>query len=116
LIDFLRRQSGIEVIEQAKGGLGAISFTRLLAPHLVLLDISMSGLSGIQTANIIKKYSPGTKVVFVTIHDEETVRGLMGNLSVDGFVSKRNLKKDLPLLLDRMKRESLSTPPKDEQT
>ncbi len=107
LKDYLEKQGGIEVIEQAKGGLEAISFTQLLAPHLVLLDISMSGLSGIEVASFIKNFYPRVKVVFVTIHEEASYRELARTLHVDGYVSKNNLKRELPPLLERVKNESL---------
>ena len=106
LKEYLEKQQGIEVIEQAKGGLEAISYTQLLAPHLVLLDISMTGLSGIEVASFIKNFYPKTRVVFVTIHEEQSYRDLANNLHVDGYVSKSNLKRDLPPLLERLKSEA----------
>ena len=105
LISYLEKQDGIEVVEEAKSAREAFLFARLLAPHLVLMDISMPGLSGLDGAAFIKQSSPSTRVVFVSIHDEETYRNTMRDLHVDGFVSKNNLTRDLPELLRRFKKE-----------
>jgi DNA-binding NarL/FixJ family response regulator len=103
LLKYLEKQPGVEVIQEAKGGLEAITFAHYYLPHLVLLDISMPGFSGIEVAKYIKRYHPETKVVFVSIHEEETCRALTQVLTVDGFVSKSYLNRDLPLILKKFR-------------
>jgi DNA-binding NarL/FixJ family response regulator len=103
LLKYLEKQPGVEVIQEAKGGLEAITFAHYYLPHLVLLDISMPGFSGIEVAKYIKRYHPETKVVFVSIHEEETCRALTQVLPVDGFVSKSYLNRDLPHILKKFR-------------
>ena len=103
LLKYLEKQPDVEIVQEAKGGIEAITFAHYYLPHLVLLDISMPGIGGIEVAKYIKRYHPETKVVFVSIHEEETCRALTQVLPVDGYVSKSYLNRDLPLVLKKFR-------------
>jgi DNA-binding NarL/FixJ family response regulator len=98
---YLRKQKGIELIGRASNGMEAVSQAHLLHPDLILMDISMPVMSGLEAARQIKEYSSGIKIVFVTIHEEGTYQSLAQVLGVDGFICKTNLKRELPALLER---------------
>ena len=66
----LREQRGIEVVGEAMDGLTAIRLTGELNPDIVLMDISMPELNGIEaTRRIISEY-PGTGVIILSMHSE----------------------------------------------
>ncbi|RPH37992.1 DNA-binding response regulator [bacterium] len=103
LIDFLQKQDDIQIIGQARDGLEAMSLTHTLNPDLVMIDISMPGVGGLEATRHIKEYRPDTKVVFVTIHEERTYQILADILQADGFVCKSSAKRDIPKVLRKIR-------------
>ena len=104
LSEFLEHQKGIEVVGEAGGGQQAIYLARTLAPDLVLMDISMPGTNGLVAAREIKAFSPHTKIVFVTVHKEETYQALGELLGADGYVSKNLVKEGLTKVLKNIEK------------
>ncbi len=102
---YLKYQSGIEIVGSAGNGMDAVFQARSLHPDLVLMDISMPVMSGLEAAREIKEFSPDIKVVFVTIHEEGTYQSLAKVLGVDGFICKTDLKRELPKLLAGFERD-----------
>lgn len=99
LAQYLHGQQGVGMVRQAKNGSEAIERAAAEPPDLVLLDISMPVMTGLEAVQKIKDRSPDSKIVLVTTHEEQTYRELGEMLSVDGFVSKKNLKRGLEQLL-----------------
>lgn len=61
----------IEVVGEANSGEQTVRMVEELAPDVVLLDIAMPNLSGIDAARIIKATSPRTGLIMLTVHSEE---------------------------------------------
>jgi len=78
----------IEVVGEVDNGQDAISRAIELSPDVVIMDISMPIMRGIEATTRIKKDVPGTKVIILTIHNEENY--LFGALDAgaDGYVVK----------------------------
>ncbi|MBI3005440.1 MAG: response regulator transcription factor [Ignavibacteriales bacterium] len=95
LSEYVDRQKGLSVVGEAGGGDQAVYLARRLNPDIVLMDISMPGVNGIEAAKDIKEYLPDTKVVFVTVHKEETYRAIGEMIGADGFVTKNFVKEGL---------------------
>ena len=102
LSGFLGTQDGIEIVGEASDGREAILLAENLLPDLVLLDISMPKMSGIQVAQYLKEHFPGIKIILVTIHEEQTYQTIADYLGVDGFVSKNSLRENLPRVLQQI--------------
>ena len=62
----LRTKLGLHVIEEARDGLEALQRAADLRPELVTLDIGLPRLNGIEVARQIRKFSPSSRVVFLT--------------------------------------------------
>ena len=103
----LQDREDVELVQEAKGGLEAITYTHYLAPHIALIDMHLSGLGGIEVAKYIKRFYPETRVVFVINHDVEARRVECENIGADALISADNIRKDLPRVLDRIKGSSL---------
>lgn len=67
LSSILEQTSHIEVIGEAGTGIEAVRLAQELQPDLILLDIGLPQLNGIEAAGRIRTLSPGSKIVFVTL-------------------------------------------------
>lgn len=67
----LEAQDDIEVIGEALDGVEALALAGELHPDVVLLDISMPRMSGIEALPLIKKATPETSIVILSMHDRE---------------------------------------------
>ncbi|MGQ9474947.1 MAG: response regulator [Actinomycetota bacterium] len=71
LVSLLRLNPEIEVVGEASGGEEAVARARSLKPDVVLMDISMPGMNGITATRLIKKDLPESKVIMLTMLDQE---------------------------------------------
>jgi len=68
LRNLLERQPGIRVVGEAEGGQEAVRMAKRYAPELVIMDISMPGLNGIEATRLIRTALPGTRVLALSMH------------------------------------------------
>ena len=73
----------------------AISKTKELRPDLLILDVSMPGMSGIDAALQILKDDPSTKILFFTMHDSPQMMREISNVGAWGYVAKARAGNDL---------------------
>jgi DNA-binding NarL/FixJ family response regulator len=67
----LATEDNIEVVAEAENGEEAIAKTEELAPDVVLMDVRMPRVNGIEAARQIREISPSTKILMLTVSDEE---------------------------------------------
>ncbi|MEU4332937.1 response regulator transcription factor [Nonomuraea dietziae] len=72
LSSMLRSADGIDVVGQAGSGEEAIAVVAALAPDIVLLDLRMGGMDGVEATAHILRAAPSTKVVIVTTYETDT--------------------------------------------
>jgi len=84
----------IDVCGEAGDGEEAVAKVRKLRPDIVLLDINMPVMNGIQAAYEVRRIAPSTKVIFCTIHDAPETAAILRPLA-DGFVPKSALGTEL---------------------
>lgn len=77
-----------EVVGEAEDGLDAISIVRESKPDLVLLDLSMPRLDGLSAMRDIKKVSPETRILALTVHTDEDYVLEAFNEGADGYCLK----------------------------
>ncbi len=65
---FLQEQEDMEVVGQAKDGHEAVALARELAPHVVIMDISMPGLNGIEATRQLHRENPDVKTIGLSMH------------------------------------------------
>ena len=76
-----------EIVEAARGD-EVVEAARLLRPHLVLLDVRMPGLNGLDAAAQILTTRPDTRIVVVTAYDRFSLAQRAVNLGLDGYLLK----------------------------
>jgi len=91
----LDNQEGIEVVGEAKDGREAIKTIEELLPDVILMDIAMPGLNGLEATRRIKKKFPKTKVVVLTMHANEEYIFQILNAGADGYLVKETAFQDL---------------------
>jgi DNA-binding NarL/FixJ family response regulator len=70
-LKLLLEREGFEVVGEAADGLDAIELAKRLHPDVIVLDIVMPNLNGVACIGEIRKISPHTKIVLLTMHAEE---------------------------------------------
>lgn len=84
----LEQHSDLEVVGDAASGETALAMVRQLRPDVVLMDIRLPGMNGIEATRRIRKDHPDVRVLMVTAHDDdEYVRGALEAGAV-GYLSK----------------------------
>jgi two-component system NarL family sensor kinase len=83
------------VCGEAFEGKEVVAKTRELRPDLIIMDINMPGLNGIDAAQQIRKENPTTKILFFSVHESaQTVREVL-NAGAQGYVAKSRAGHDL---------------------
>lgn len=86
---FLQTQTGLEVIGEANSGDMAVELVCELSPDLVVMDISMEGLDGMEATRRIKSACPECKVLALTVHSDKQFFFEMLAAGADGYVTKQ---------------------------
>jgi len=86
---------GFEVVGEAKSGEEAVEQVATLHPELVLMDINMDGISGIEATRRITAEHPGTKVILLSTYDEEDLPGDARTCGALGYVHKEQFGPDV---------------------
>ena len=92
---FLSKESDIKVIGEATDGEAAILFARQLSPDVVLMDINMPKLSGIDSATEILRNNALTKIILISAHSEKHFVTTSLKAGVSGYVLKTFINQDL---------------------
>jgi DNA-binding NarL/FixJ family response regulator len=71
LVSLLASQSDLKVIDQAGSVREAVAKARALKPHVVLMDITLPDGTGVEATQAILAEQPNTRVVFLTVHDDD---------------------------------------------
>jgi DNA-binding NarL/FixJ family response regulator len=98
----LLMSESVEICGEAENGREAIERVRELHPDLVILDIIMPVMNGIEAAHEIHRMSPSTKIVFFTIEDTPQAAAFARSIGVDGVVPKAAAGKELIPTLRRL--------------
>jgi DNA-binding NarL/FixJ family response regulator len=86
----LERQKGIAVVGEARNGREALTRVGELQPDLVLMDIAMPIMDGLEATHRIKKAHPNVKILILTQHDSQEFIGPLLEAGASGYVLKRS--------------------------
>lgn len=101
----LEKDQGIEVVGEAGDGLKLLELLRTVTPDLIILDVSMPNLRGIEATREIKKILPNVKVLILSMHrDKEYVCSAI-SAGAEGYLLKEDADTDLFAAIEKIRRE-----------
>jgi DNA-binding NarL/FixJ family response regulator len=96
----LEQEATFQIIGQAYDGLEAVTKAEELQPDLILLDISLPKLTGIEAARRIRQLSPNSRTVFLSMNNFPEVAEVALRTGAHGYVHKTRAQSDLPAAID----------------
>ncbi|HVN24122.1 MAG TPA: response regulator transcription factor [Syntrophorhabdales bacterium] len=127
----LEQRADVQVVAEAENGLEAVQLTQELRPDIVIMDIGMAGLNGIEATRQITAGVPGVKVIALSMHSEKRFVVEMLKAGASGYLLKDSAPEELtaalralaanrpylsPKITDVVLKEYLSTLPQTEPT
>jgi two-component system response regulator NreC len=91
----IEEKSEMKVVGELGDGLELLDVLEEKAPHLVILDISMPRLGGIETTRLIKSSHPEIKVLILTLHSRREYVDQARLAGAEGYLLKDELEKEL---------------------
>ena len=88
LVLSLRRRAEFQLINEASDGLEAVERAEELKPDLILMDIGLPGVNGIEAWRRIQKVSPNSKILFVSLESSADVVREALELGAQGYILK----------------------------
>lgn len=90
----------IEVVGKSGGFDEAIDLIKLKRPDIVLLDINLPNASGLDAVPLIRKFSPGTRIIAVSMHSQPAYAKKMLQMGAKGYVTKNSSHEEMFTAID----------------
>jgi DNA-binding NarL/FixJ family response regulator len=97
---FLGQRADLEVCDEAADGMEAVEKARSLKPDVILLDVSMPVMNGLQAASILRRMLPAAAIILFTMYSEHLRVALDSSIGVDAILSKPDGLPDLCSAID----------------
>ena len=97
---FLSALPGTEVVGEAHNGREAMELAAGLHPDLVLLDIGMPELNGLEAARRMQQWQAPPFIVFLSMHNGQAYRDAARQVGAAGFISKADFVDELPRMIE----------------
>ena len=85
---FLTMRKDLNLVGSANSGHDAIAQALELKPDLVLIDLAMPGMNGLEATRLLKARAEAPRVVIMTLHDNAEYREAAREAAADGFIAK----------------------------
>ena len=108
----LEAEPGWKVVAEASDGQEAFEKAKETKPEIVVLDIGMPRLSGLEAARRLKRTLPQIKVLMLTMHDSERLAWEVLNVGALGYVTKSDTARDLVIAIEALRRDKTFFTPK----
>jgi DNA-binding NarL/FixJ family response regulator len=102
LLMLLKREEGIEVIAQAEDGREAVKLAAKLHPDVIVMDIAMPHLNGIEATRQIMQARPEAKVIILSAHADDAYVETIMALGASGYLIKQIAAQVLPEAIRRV--------------
>ena len=98
----LETENGLKVVGQAFSGADALRMISEMKPDVLLLDIAMPNMNGLEVARSLRTTDRPPAIIFLTMHDNTSYRKAATGVGAAGFVSKSNVVADLVPLIEQV--------------
>ncbi len=88
IVSMLTGVRGIEVVGQADSGEEALLVMRKLTPHVILMDVRMPGIGGIEATRRALRQDPDLKIIALSVYDDDPFPSRMLEIGAVGYVTK----------------------------
>ncbi len=105
LCALLQAQPDWEICGEAADGREALEKAQKLRPDVVILDIGMPSLNGLEATRQILKLNPQTRILILTLHDSDQVVREVLNAGARGFLLKSDAARDLVAAVEALRRD-----------
>lgn len=90
LLALLRRDTDIQIIGQVSDGRRAVALVAELKPDVIVMDIAMPMLNGIEATRQIRQQTPGTKILILSAHGDDAYVEQVVDLGASGYLIKQS--------------------------
>jgi len=105
----LQRRPGCEVVGEASDGIDALKKAESLQPNVMILDVTMPRLNGLEVCRLARQRMPDLEVLFVTQHDSAQMMREALAAGAKGYVVKSNAARDLLDAIERVSQHRVFT-------
>jgi DNA-binding NarL/FixJ family response regulator len=105
LRDIIEESSGFKIVGEASDGVAALSLIDELKPDIVIVDIDMPVMNGLETVKAMQKKGIPTNAIFLTMYNDEDVFNAAMDLNVKAYVLKENAADDILTALESVARD-----------
>jgi len=91
----LNSDSRFQVIAETSSGAEAVELARTLRPLIILMDVNMTPVNGFEATKQIRKFSPGSKIIGITMHSMPAYAKRMLQIGAMGYVTKNSSKEEM---------------------
>lgn len=91
----LEAHADMEVIDEAADGIDALKKTRKLRPHVVILDVAMPRMNGLEAAQLVHDFVPETRIIVLSMFEKESFARQALQAGASGYVLKGSSSSDI---------------------
>jgi len=91
----LNTDDRFKVIAESGSGEEAVELAKQLRPNIVIMDINLPGMNGIEATQLIRKYSPASRILGVSLHTQPTYARKMIQKGAMGYVTKNSSREEM---------------------